>query len=116
MCLGGQNQVLKSVKRIYAADSLIEGQMILDQLIQAGIPADLFHQNAQGALGDLPVTLPEVWIVRDLDFDKANSIIKQFVERPEPLVDQHCTQCGEVNPDSFEVCWLCLNPLLMNSD
>ena len=55
------------MKRVYTAESLIDGQLVVDLLARAGVPSILFNQNAGGGLGELPVTHPEVWLKRDLD-------------------------------------------------
>jgi len=98
------------VQRVYLAESLIDGQLLVDHLSEAGIPAELFHQNAQGGLGELPVTYPEVWIKRDLDLEKAIRAVRSFVNRPDHVTTWICAHCSESNPDTFEICWLCLTP------
>jgi hypothetical protein len=67
------------VQRVYLAESLIEGQLLIDHLEAMGIPANLFHQNMQGGLGELPVTYPEVWIKRDMDLEKADRVVHSFI-------------------------------------
>ena len=103
------------MQRVYIAESLVDGQLIIDHLNQAGIPSALFHQNASGGLGDLPVTYPEVWIKRDMDLEKALHVINRFVSMPLPASDQLCRQCGESNPATFEICWQCLTPLVVRA-
>jgi hypothetical protein len=96
------------VQRVYLAESLIEGQLLIDHLEAMGIPANLFHQNMQGGLGELPVTYPEVWIKRDMDLEKADRVVHSFINRPDPVNTWVCNHCGESSPDNFEICWLCL--------
>ncbi len=95
------------MKRVYTADSLIDGQLVIDLLTNAGVPCLLFNQNAAGGLGDLPVTYPEVWVKRDRDTEKAAREIQRFENSPPPTTDKPCTTCGENNPTTFEVCWRC---------
>lgn len=95
------------MKCVYTAESLIDGQMVVDLLTLAGIPCLLFNQNAVGGLGDLPVTYPEVWVKRDRDLEKARDTIADFENRPPPTSDKSCDTCGENNPATFEVCWRC---------
>ena len=101
--------------RIYTAESLVDAQLVVDLLDQAGVPAEVFNGNASGALGELPVTYPEVWIRRDLDQSKASRVIQSFTEtfmaKPEKDFSLRCSGCGESNPRSFEICWQCHNPL-----
>ncbi len=101
------------MQRVYIAESLVDGQLMVDRLNNADIAAELFHQNALGGLGDLPVTYPEVWIKRDLDLEKAVHVINQFANQTVPTNTQLCAQCGESNPTTFEICWSCLTPLTL---
>lgn len=95
------------MKCVYTAESLIDAQLVIDQLTLAGIPCQLFNQNALGGLGDLPVTYPEVWVKRDLDSDKASRIVEEFEYSPLPPTNQKCARCNERNPATFEICWRC---------
>ena len=97
--------------KIYTAESLIDAQLVIDLLDQAGVPAELFNVNVSGALGELPVIYPEVWIRRNLDESKANLVIKSFTAEPPNTVSLRCSICNENNPHSFEICWQCYNPL-----
>ena len=103
------------MRKIYIADSLIDGQLLIDYLSENGVPAALFHQNSQGGLGELAVTYPEVWIKRDTDANKAQNLIHQFENRPSPVTNLYCSQCEEPNPGSFEICWKCRTPLDLSS-
>ncbi len=98
------------MQRVYIAESLVDGQLVMDRLQNAGVASQLFHQNALGGLGDLPVTHPEVWIKRDIDLEKAIHIINQFANLSVPESTQLCSQCGESNPTTFEICWSCHSP------
>ena len=95
------------MKRVYTAESLIDGQLVVDLLTLAGVPSLLFNQNAVGGFGDLPVTYPEVWVKRDHDLAKALRAIEDFENIPDPPTDKPCATCGERNPATFEVCWRC---------
>lgn len=99
------------MKRVYTAESMIDGQLVVDLLSQVGIPCLLFNQNAVGGFGDLPVTYPEVWVKRDLDLEKARRTVTDFENSPLPASDKTCTTCHEPNPSTFDVCWQC-NALL----
>lgn len=98
------------MKRAYIADSLIDGQLVADWLSSNGIPCEVFHQNGSGALGELPVTSPEVWVKRDPDLDKADHLINlMFSTDKGPAI--RCSQCEEANPPGFDICWQCQSPL-----
>ena len=99
------------MKLVYTAESLIDGQMVLDLLAQADVPGLLFNQNSVGGFGELPVTYPEVWVKRDSDAGKARRLIDDFENSPPPVSDKACGTCFELNPATFEVCWQCNAPL-----
>ena len=99
------------MRRVYIADSLVDGQLLVDYLVQYGIEAEMFHQNSQGGLGELAVTWPEVWIKRNSDSNRTRLLIERFDKRPSPVYNLFCTRCNESNPDTFEICWQCGTPL-----
>ena len=95
------------MRRVYTAATLPEAHLILQQLESVGINARVFNENAQGAIGELPVTdaWPDVWIVQNHQFRAARAVI----ERYESSFDNEllCNSCGETSPGRFEVCWQC---------
>lgn len=97
------------MRKAYSANNLIEAQMILQLLEQAYIPAKLMNTYLQGGLGEIPFThaYPEVWVVRDEDFDKAQIIIDNYEHVPIDLTHISCPNCSELNPSNFELCWNC---------
>jgi hypothetical protein len=103
------------VLRVYIAESLVDAQLMVDLLEQAGVPAELFNGNASGALGELPVIYPEVWIRRDLDENKAHRVVASFTTsftaETGENISLRCSECGESSPHSFEICWQCHSPL-----
>ena len=99
------------MRRVYVAESLVDAQLVMDLLAHNGIKAKLFNENGQGALGELPVTYPEVWTCEDRDGDIALVLINEFSALTEPDEAQTCMRCGESSPASFGICWLCHTPL-----
>lgn len=95
------------MQRVYIAESLIDGQLVVDQLAAENIDSEIFHQNIQGGLGELAVVYPEVWIKRDRDFTLAKKLVEAFVQQPNPETTRNCKQCGEISPDTFDFCWQC---------
>ena len=96
------------MKRIYIAESLVDGKLVVDRLNDVGVPAELFHQNASGGLGELPVTYPEVWLRRDHDLEKAFKVLDEMTFDATAGMDQRrCDNCGECSPANFEICWHC---------
>ena len=94
------------MKRVYVADSLVDARLVADWLEGNGMPCEIFNQNAVGALGELPVTSPEVWLRREQDYDRARHIVETviFHQREE---ERRCGHCGEINPAGFDICWRC---------
>lgn len=97
------------MKKIYSACNLLEAQIVLDMLEHALIPAQLFNQHAHGGTGDIPFThaYPEVWIIRDADYERGRKIIQQYETIPQTSTIVHCPACSEENPSNFQLCWYC---------
>ena len=95
------------MRRVYVAESLVDARLVVDLLFQHGIDAKLFNENGAGALGELPVTCPEVWICEDRESDLARILIKEFCDRPEQDASRTCRTCGDTSPASFDFCWQC---------
>lgn len=93
--------------KIYEAESLVDAKLILDMLDNVNIPAILVNGNLSAGLGELPVSPPEIWIKREYDQQRACKIIQKFALSEPSLVEIACDRCGELNPDSFEICWNC---------
>jgi len=97
------------MKKLYSANNLMEAQIVLDILEHALIPAQLFNQHAQGGIGDIPFThaYPEVWVIRDDDYERGRKIVQQYEAIPQTHKTVNCPACGEENPANFQLCWQC---------
>ncbi len=51
-------------------------------------------------------TWPQLWVVNDLDFDRATQLITS-VESESPSAPWRCKNCGEENEGQFAACWNC---------
>ncbi|GIT48163.1 MAG: hypothetical protein Ct9H300mP14_00910 [Gammaproteobacteria bacterium] len=74
----------------------------LGQLLEsAAINARVFNENAQGAIGELPVTdaWPDVWIVQNHQFHAARAVIERYEASSED--ELLCNSCGEIPPRQF---------------
>ena len=93
------------MRRVYTAATLPEAHLIRQLLESAGINARVFNENAQGAIGELPVTAawPDVWIVQDCQFRAARVLI-QYNESSSGS-ELLCNSCGEISPGRFKMCW-----------
>ncbi|ABI60383.1 putative signal transducing protein [Nitrosomonas eutropha] len=97
------------MKKLYTANNLLEAHIIQDFLANAYIPSRLFNEYAQGGVGEIPFThaYPEVWVVRDLDYDRGRAIVAAYEQAPQITDSVFCSQCGEENPSNFQLCWQC---------
>jgi hypothetical protein len=97
------------MKKVYSANNLMEAQIVLDLLEHAYIPAQLFNQHAQSGMGEIPFThaYPEVWVMRDEDYERGKLIVQTYEKTPAPTGTIHCPACGEENPTNFQLCWKC---------
>lgn len=97
------------MKKIYSASHLMEAQIVLDLLEHAYIPARIFNQHAQGCTGEIPFThaYPEVWIIREEDFERGKRVIETYEKTPTATGIIRCPACNEENPANFQLCWKC---------
>lgn len=97
------------MKKLYSAANLPDAHIVRDLLVQAGIQAHVFNENAQSGIGQLPFTeaWPEVWVSEDRDLGRAQEIVRAFERAPEAVDSIRCTGCAEDNPGSFQLCWNC---------
>ena len=98
------------MKCVYLAANLVEAQVFVDYLEGSGIPCEIFQQNAVGALGELPVIGPEIWVRRDTDQARARQLVQRLDRDMQQTSEQQalqCSRCGETSPGGFDVCWRC---------
>lgn len=96
--------------KLYSAGNLAEAYLVLHRLEQAGIPARVLNQHAQGGVGELSFThaYPEVWLLEPADRERALVIVRDYERaQRQPSASRTCAACGEANPASFELCWRC---------
>jgi hypothetical protein len=99
-------------REVYSAADLHEAHFIKSMLEESGIKAHIVGDHLQTAIGDLPAAriAPRIW-VNAANFDQARKIITdheaQRRSNPTPECEWTCTECGEPNEPSFEICWSC---------
>lgn len=96
------------MKKLTSAESLITISHYRNLLAAEGIRAEIRNQHLGSILGEMPFaeTWPEVWVVNDLDFDRATQLISS-VESESPGQTWCCGKCGEENDGNFGSCWNC---------
>lgn len=103
------------MRRFYRPGTRIEAYLLRDLLRHRGIEAHVFNENAQSAMGEIPVDVatPEIWLVSDnaLAWEQARTVVREFEAQKRITGVVHCRFCGEENPANFELCWHCGNGL-----
>ncbi len=96
------------MKLIYTNENRFLVNNVKNIVENAGIEVTLKNEFSGGAAGELVVfeTWLELWVVDDADYDEAMGLI-EALNSSEKGHDWVCSQCGETNDASFEICWKC---------
>lgn len=91
---------------IYKAANSLEAHMLKGALEISGIEVQLQGEMLAGALGELPANAIEVtMLVKAEQRAPAQQILLNYQHQQQPA--WYCSQCGEHNAGSFEICWQC---------
>ena len=96
------------MKLIYTHENRIMTLNIRNVLINHGFDVALNNEFASSASGGLAPfdTWPEVWLLKDDDFDNAKKIIES-ISYNSIQAAWECKKCQEENDESFDYCWKC---------
>jgi len=96
------------MKKLTSADSLITINHFKNLLEAEGIPCQIRNEHLGSIMGEMPFveTWPELWVVNDLDFDRATQLITS-ADDESPKTPWRCRKCGEENEGQFAACWKC---------
>jgi len=96
------------MKKLTSADSLITINHYKNLLASEGIPSQIRNEHLGSIMGEMPFveTWPELWVVNDLDFDRATQLLNA-VDSESPAAPWRCKKCGEENEGQFAACWKC---------
>lgn len=96
------------MKLIYTHENRIMALNIRNILINHGFDVTLNNEFASSASGGLAPfdTWPEVWLLKDDDFDSAKKVI-EFISFETKQSTWECKNCKEENDEVFEYCWNC---------
>lgn len=97
------------MKRVYAAESLVQVMHVRNLLQSEGVLAQLRNERLGGAVGEIPFleAWPELW-VDELDFNRARELIEtELHSRGGTLPAWTCGGCGEHVEGQFTECWQC---------
>lgn len=102
---------MSASKPLYEAANLMDAQLLLDRLEEAGVPVVLRNEYLSNMVGLLPesATHPTIWVEDADDWERGRAVVAAFEERLGSNVDAEitCRACGETNPANFELCWKC---------
>ena len=97
------------MKKVTSADSIITINHYRNLLRAEGIASEIRNEHLGSILGEMPFTeiWPELWVVNDLDYDRARQLVDAAVADEAPGDDWHCRRCGADNERQFGSCWKC---------
>ncbi len=95
------------MRRLAQAPNLAIATLWTHVLRQDGIDASVQREFLAAAAGELPPDqcLPEIWVVDDRQFERAERLLSQLREQPQRR--WLCPACGELVEGGFEECWRC---------
>jgi hypothetical protein len=95
-------------QRVYLAANSVEAALLRGLLQRAAVLVQLQGEFLAGAAGELPLTDigVQLW-VPEQQFATAQRIITQYLQQLQHEPAQWRCHCGELNYDSFDLCWLC---------
>ncbi|MDX1507512.1 MAG: DUF2007 domain-containing protein [Woeseiaceae bacterium] len=96
------------MKKVFTSPESILVHHYKNLLESEGIRAVVRNEILDSVMGRVPFqeTWPEVWVVNDLDYDRAKQLI-EGVPDESPSRSWRCRTCGETNEGQFAVCWQC---------
>ena len=95
--------------RFYIARQRYDAYLLADRLNQAGIRAHVFNEHASSIVGDVPpdVAQPQVWLEREIDCERAQTLLRTMEADAADAGTRRCAVCGEESPATFDLCWMC---------
>jgi hypothetical protein len=96
------------MKKLTSAETIVTITHYQNLLAAEGIRTEIRNQHLGGIMGEMPVfeTWPQLWIVNDLDFDRATQLIESGDSEPY-AASWACSKCGEENEGQYAACWNC---------
>ncbi len=96
------------MKKLTSSESLITIHYYKNLLASEGIASEIRNEHLGSIMGEMPFveTWPELWVINDLDFDRATQLITA-ADAESPSRPWKCRKCGEENEGQFAACWKC---------
>ena len=100
------------MKLIYSNQNLAQVGLMQSYLAEHNIRSELRNQHASSVMGEVSFfsVWPECWVA-DHDFAAAKQLLDELDAAPTPTSEWQCSNCGEVSPANFSVCWSCESPV-----
>lgn len=97
------------MKKLTSSESLITINHFKNVLASEGIESRIKNEHLGSIVGEMPFVevWPELWVVNDLDYDRAKQLIAAAITDESPQVSWKCRKCGEENEGQFAACWSC---------
>lgn len=97
------------MKKLTSAPTLVTIHHFRNLLQAEGIPTEIRNEHFGSLLGEMPFTetWPQLWVLNDLDYDRAKQLIDGSALDESPTENWTCRNCGEVNEGQFAACWKC---------
>jgi hypothetical protein len=99
------------MKQVHVAKHAPEAHIVKGLLESNGIAAVIRGEFLTGGWGELPVDVCSVWIEDDSQYERAHSVLLQFLNG-DAAREHHgnawrCHHCGEQLEGQFTKCWNC---------
>lgn len=96
------------MKKLTSAETIVTITHYQNLLAAEGIRTEIRNQHLGGIMGEMPVfeTWPQLWVVNDMDFDRAAQLIESADAEPQEA-PWTCGKCGEENEGQYAACWNC---------
>ena len=97
------------MKKLTSSESIITINHYKNLLESEGIPSSIKNEHLGSIIGEMPFVevWPQLWVINDLDFDRAKQLIDAAIADESPQASWQCRQCGEENEGQFSACWNC---------
>jgi hypothetical protein len=97
------------MKKLTSSESLVTINHYKNVLDSEGVASVIKNAILGGIAGEMPLdqVWPELWVVNDLDYDRAKQLIDVDIADESPMASWKCRKCGEQNEGQFAACWNC---------
>jgi len=97
------------MKKLTTSESSVTINHWKNLLESEGISCELRNEHLGSIMGEMPFmeVWPQLWIVNDLDFDRARQLLSDDAAAESPTETWKCRHCGEENEGQFAACWKC---------